>query len=41
MGAVFRPIKTKLPSFRDLGLPEKLLELIKRKNGLLLVTGSV
>ncbi|MDD3144616.1 MAG: PilT/PilU family type 4a pilus ATPase [Candidatus Gracilibacteria bacterium] len=40
-GAVFRPIKTKLPSFRDLGLPEKLLELIKRKNGLLLVTGSV
>ncbi len=41
MWAVFRPIKTKLPSFRDLGLPEKLLELIKRKNGLLLVTGSV
>ncbi|NVP17411.1 PilT/PilU family type 4a pilus ATPase [Candidatus Gracilibacteria bacterium] len=41
IGAVFRPIKTKLPSFRELGLPDKLLELIKRKNGLLLVTGSV
>lgn len=39
--AVFRPIKTKLPSFRDLGLPEKLLDLIKRKNWLLLVTWSV
>lgn len=39
--AVFRPIKTKLPSFRELWLPDKLLELIKRKNGLLLVTWSV
>lgn len=39
--AVFRPIKTKLPSFRDLWLPDKLLELIKRKNGIILVTGSV
>jgi len=39
--AVFRPIKTKLPSFRELWLPDKLLELIKRKNGLILVTGSV
>lgn len=41
IAAVFRPIKTKLPSFRELWLPDKLLELIKRKNGLILVTGSV
>lgn len=39
--AVFRPIKTKLPSFRELGLPDKLIDLIKRKNWLLLVTWSV
>ncbi|MDD3793596.1 MAG: PilT/PilU family type 4a pilus ATPase [Candidatus Gracilibacteria bacterium] len=41
IGGVFRPIKTRLPSFKELGLPDKLLDLIKRKNGLLLVTGSV
>lgn len=39
--AVFRPIKTKLPDFRELWLPDKLLELIRRKSWLILVTGSV
>ncbi len=39
--AVFRPIKTTLPNFRELWLPDKLLELIKNKNWLILVTGSV
>lgn len=41
VGAVFRPIKTILPDFESLGLPEKLLELIKKPHGLLLVTWSV
>lgn len=40
-GAVFRPIKSELPEFSKLGLPKKLKELTKRKNGLILVTGSV
>lgn len=39
--AVFRPIKTKLPTYRELWLPSNLLDLIKKKNGLLLVTGAV
>lgn len=39
--AVFRPIKVEAPNFEDLWLPVKLLELIKRKNGLLLLTWSV
>ncbi|MCP4523508.1 MAG: PilT/PilU family type 4a pilus ATPase [Candidatus Gracilibacteria bacterium] len=40
-GVVFRPIKSEMPSFSELGLPRKLKELTKRKNGLILVTGSV
>lgn len=38
---VFRPIKRELPSFTELWLPHKLIDLIKRKNWLLLVTWSV
>lgn len=41
VGAVFRPIKTKLPNYKELWLPNKLFDLIKRKNWLLLVTWSV
>jgi len=41
IGAVFRPIKTKLPSFTELWLPKKMLEFLGRKNGLILVTWSV
>lgn len=39
--AVFRPIKDKMPSFSDLWLPKKLFDFIKKKNGLILVTGAV
>ncbi len=39
--AVFRPIKTQLPTFAELHLPEKLKEFTKKKNGLVLVTGAV
>lgn len=39
--AVFRPIKTTLPTFSELWLPSKLLDLIKKKNGLILVTWAV
>jgi len=38
---VFRPIKTKLPTFSELNLPNKLLELASKKNWLILVTWSV
>lgn len=41
IGAVFRPISSKLPVFTELGLPKKLLECIKKKNWLILVTWSV
>lgn len=41
IGWVFRPIKTSLPTFQELGLPEKMLEFIDKKNWLILVTGSV
>lgn len=40
-GAVLRPIKTELPHFDDLLLPKKLLELVDKRHGLLLVTGWV
>lgn len=40
-GAVFRPIKNKMPSFSELNLPPKLLEFAPLKRGLLLVTGWV
>ena len=40
-GAVFRPIKSKLPDYEALWLPKKLRELTKRKNWLILVTWSV
>ena len=39
--AVFRWIKTKLPSFEELLLPKKLLDFAWRKSGLLLITGWV
>lgn len=39
--AVFRTIKNKLPDFKDLNLPEKLLDFTKEKGWLLLVTWSV
>lgn len=39
--AVFRSIKTEIPSFEQLLLPRKLLEFAWRKNGLILVTGWV
>lgn len=39
--AVFRPIKSILPDYKTLGLPNKLTELSKRKNWLILVTWSV
>lgn len=38
---VFRPIKTSLPTFSELNLPSKLLELASKKNWLILVTWSV
>lgn len=41
IGAVFRPIKTVLPEFSKLGLPDKILELIQKPHGLLLVTWPV
>ncbi|MFK7780134.1 MAG: PilT/PilU family type 4a pilus ATPase [Candidatus Gracilibacteria bacterium] len=41
IGVVFRPIKNVLPSFTELGLPKKLFDFIRKKNGLILVTGSV
>lgn len=41
IGAVFRPIHEVMPDFRKLGLPEKMLDFVKRKNGLILVTWSV
>jgi twitching motility protein PilU len=37
---VFRPIKTDIPSFTDLGLPEILQSLIMSKHGLILFVGS-
>lgn len=39
--AIFRPIRIEIPKFETLWLPKKLLELIKRRNGLLLITWSV
>ena len=39
--AVFRPIKSKLPSYEELWLPEKLKEFTQKKNGLVLVTWAV
>jgi len=38
---VFRPIKRELPSFEDLMLPKQLVKFVKKKNWLILVTGSV
>lgn len=39
--AVFRPIKSELPEYSSLWLPEKLKELTGKKNWLILVTWSV
>ncbi len=39
--AVFRPIKSVLPTYEDLRLPEKLKEFTTKKNGLVLVTWAV
>lgn len=38
---VFRPIKTMIPDFDTLELPEILKTFTKKKNGLVLITGSV
>lgn len=38
---VFRPIKTQIPEFESLHLPEILKSFIHKKNGLVLITGSV
>ena len=40
-GAVFRPIKSLVPSFKDLYLPKEVLDLTKNKNGLILITWAV
>ncbi|MBI3542294.1 MAG: type IV pilus twitching motility protein PilT [Deltaproteobacteria bacterium] len=39
VGAVFRRIPITIPTFEQLGLPAVLKEIIKRPNGLILVTG--
>ncbi len=39
--AVFRPIKNTLPDFDELHLPKKLMDFTKKRNWLVLVTGSV
>ncbi len=41
IGIVFRPIRKNLPWFEELGLPKKMFDFIKRKNGLILITWSV
>jgi len=38
---VFRAISSNIPHFEDLNLPPSILDFTKKKNGLLLVTGSV
>jgi len=38
---VFRAIKSDIPRFEDLGLPGTILNFASKKNGLVLVTGSV
>ena len=40
-GAVFRVIKSEVPNFKDLWLPEEVLNFTSKKNGLILVTWSV
>lgn len=40
-GIVFRPIKSELPDYDTLGLPKILKKISKKKNWLVLVTGSV
>lgn len=39
--AVFRPIKTKIPEFDELKLPEVIKNFTKKRNWLVLITGSV
>lgn len=38
-GAVIHVINTEIPALKDLGMPESVLELTKKKKGLVLVTG--
>ncbi|MCD5380544.1 PilT/PilU family type 4a pilus ATPase [Candidatus Gracilibacteria bacterium] len=38
---VFRPIKSELPTFEQLGVPPQVLDFVEKKHGLILVTGSV
>ncbi len=40
VGIVARNIKTEIPNFKDLGLPETLTKLMMRKNGLILFVGG-
>ncbi len=38
---VFRPIKSELPTFEQLWVPQQVLDFVDKKHGLILVTGSV
>lgn len=38
---VFRPIKTDIPEFQSLYLPDVIKKFVHKKNGLVLITGSV
>ncbi|MGA0934432.1 MAG: PilT/PilU family type 4a pilus ATPase [Pseudohongiellaceae bacterium] len=40
VGIVARNIKTEIPNFKDLGLPETLTKLMMQKNGLILFVGG-
>ena len=40
-GVVFRPIKSDLPTFEQLGVPPQVLDFTNKKHWLILVTGSV
>lgn len=39
-GVVLRKIQTKIPDFKELGLPDKLKELVMAKRGLTILTGA-
>ena len=40
MAAAFRLVPSNIPKFKELGLPDMILEMVKVKNGLILVTGE-
>lgn len=41
IGAIFRAINSNTPDFKALGLPNKIIDFLKKKSWLILVTGSV